>query len=202
MARKPARLARASRVLGILAFGIALAMPAASVDAHPVIDRFPVKGVGIDNGCGAVQWADTAWTLLFTVEDNGDGTYAMRTDYRGGTFVTRAGTSPGANCGTLSHGTSVVAGIRGRMFAWAEETITSATFNPDACGPQPDYGPCSTRGGFVATVFGCAESACADFTSYEFAYSSGDRRLVYNSWRESYNVPGTPNGTVGDIATS
>lgn len=202
MAMKPATLARASRVLGILAFVTALAMPAAPASARPALDRFAVKGGGPDTACGGFHWADTAWTLLFTVEDNGDGTFAMRTDYRGGTFVTRAGNSPGAACGHTPHGATVAAGIRGRMFAWADETITSSTFNPGACGQQPNFGPCSTRSGFVATVFGCAESACATFTAYEFAYQSSDRRLAFKYWRESFNSPDNPDGTEGDIATS
>jgi hypothetical protein len=169
------------------------------------VDQFLLAGASVDNGtCGS--WADDQYNLQITVRNNGDGTYLMRTEYKAASFVTRAGASPGACQAETPHGSLLEAGIKGKFDAWVEETITSATYNPDACRTQGGgpggqaAGPCSTRGGFALAVLGCDEGACADNWSWDFQYRSSDKRLAFSYWRDAWPAL-APNEFLGDIAT-
>lgn len=164
-------------------------------------DRFLLAGASQDGAtCGGV-WANDEYNLAITVTDNGNGTFAMHTEYLAGSFVTIEGPSP-SKCGQSPHGTFVEGGIKGHFTGFIDNTITSATYNPDAChtgggGPGGQAtSPCNTRSGFIAAVFGA--SAGVAYGAWVFEYRSNDQRLVFNYWRDSY--ADTPEG-VGDIAT-
>jgi hypothetical protein len=157
---------------------------------------------GPDNGtCGT--WADDTYNLHFTVQNNGDGTWLVRTDYNGAKFVTRAGFSPGGCQGPTPHGTFVLGGIKGNFDAWVEETITAASYNSNACG-KPNSGTCTSRSQFILAAFGCDENnpTCNDWDAWawDFQYRSSDKRLIYNFWRDAW--PALTDEFSGDIATS
>jgi hypothetical protein len=182
--------------LSMVVCSVGTAVASGGNNAHPA----HIAGSGPDNGTCANSWADDTYKLNVTVRDNGDGTFAVRSEYRDAKFVTRSGASPGACQAELPHGALVLGGIKGKFDAWVEETITSGSYDADACGKKKS-GTCTTRGGFVAASFGCIEDACASDWSWDFRYSSNDKRLVHDSWRDAYPAL-LPNEYEGDIATS
>ncbi len=142
------------------------------------------------------------------MHDNGDATFRVRTEYKDGKFVTRAGASPGCGQTEQPHGLTVPGGIKGDFKAWVEETITSDSYNPDACPKDhgKDVGLCGTRTGFIQQVFGCDDSSsCVNQDTYywNFEYKSGDKRLKggFNDWLDTWPAL-SPNEFKGDIAVA
>jgi len=120
-----------------------------------------------DSGTCGNNWANDTFHRSFRVDTraNGDGTFTVFEHDRRGRFVTVAGSSPGG-CQT-NPGGMVADGVRGH-FHGSVLLIVAGDFDPEAeCTPEL----CSTRAGFVATVFG----ADATFTapSFEFRYEAG-----------------------------
>jgi hypothetical protein len=203
MLSEQSQVSRMSRIVGALSVLAALVLTANQTYAASDTDQYHVKGGSPDNGrCvqtdGTRFWADDTFNLKITVKNNGNGTYAVRTEYKGAHFVTRAGRSPNCVSSTPPGSGVVIGGIKGKMNAWVDETVISGTYDPNACG-KPRDGICTTRGGFIDAVFGV--TATENFLGYEFEFSSNDPRLTHNYWRESYNSPDYPNGHFGDIAT-
>jgi len=181
----------------IVASLLGAAAPAA-VNAAGNQQLGPIPGASQDGStCGPV-WANDTYNLFFTIHDNGDGTYAMRTEYKDGSFNTIAGSSPGACETTNHHGTLVSAGIPGNFQGFIDGTVTGGTYNPNAnlsgCTATT---PC-TRTQVIALVFGTA--AFYNQASYNFEYNSSDKSLQYRSWHENFNVNSTSEQDIGDIA--
>jgi hypothetical protein len=72
------------------------------------------------------------------LKNNGDGTYDLQVNYRNGTFVTVAGTSPGACEATGTNRKTVGAGITGRVTGHWVATVSApagvANRKPDCSG--------------------------------------------------------------------
>jgi hypothetical protein len=138
------------------------------------------------------------------VHKNHDGSYTvLRTDR--GTFLTNAGQSPGA-CETKGrHGSTVLAGVKGKFHGYLVGKVTGGTFDPNAT--------CTTDCGFtdvwIATFFGpSATFSC--FTDskacrFDFEYTAAKHQaLEYRHWFDK----GTGAGTFlkerfrGDIANA
>ena len=191
----------------LLIGGAIMACESAQITGTPFFDvagktdHFLLAGASPDNGyCGL--WANDTYNLQITVSNNGDGTFAMHTEYLAGAFVTLGGGSPGCTQVSTPHGTLVLGGIKGHFTGFVDETITSANYNPEACpsrggGPGGKAsGPCSTRTGFIAAVFG--PGASESYGPWGFEYRSSDKRLIYNYWRDA-SADATEG--FGDIAT-
>lgn len=159
---------------------------------HTVYDG----GSGDGGSCGNT-WANDTYRLDIKVTPNGNGTYGMQVEYKEGKFTTIAGQSPGA-CGTTDphEGTTVADGILGKLEGKLNETITSATFNSNACSTA---GSCATRTDFIVQAFGCSGACESDFT-YDFKYQSNDKGLVFHHWRD--RSTGGPDMFTGDIASN
>lgn len=157
----------------------------------------PIAGSSADGGTCGPSWADDTYNLFFTVHDNGDGTFAVRTDYKNAVFTTTGPASPGA-CETASnHGSTVAAGITGSFQGFVDGTVTGGTvYNPTACN-TPSV--CITRTAAIAAIFG--PSAVYTITNYNFEYNSPDQSLQYHSWHENFNKNSTVEQDIGDIAT-
>ncbi|TME95458.1 MAG: hypothetical protein E6I40_05365, partial [Chloroflexi bacterium] len=75
----------------------------------------PFDSTSTDNGSCSQPWAIDMFQRLFKVHDNGDGTFAVREEFREGRFVTSGPVSPGA-CETQGqHGSTVAAGAQGHF---------------------------------------------------------------------------------------
>ncbi|TME97316.1 MAG: hypothetical protein E6I40_01595 [Chloroflexi bacterium] len=168
----------------------------------------PFDSTSTDNGSCSQPWAIDMFQRLFKVHDNGDGTFAVREEFREGRFVTSGPVSPGA-CETQGqHGSTVAAGAQGHFQGFLEGTVTSATFSPDAC----TQATCSTLAGFLTTTFGAggATFTCNTGTgkcTFNFEYNSPDQSLRYHHWTDRGGYTQAQDGTFvydevfsGDIA--
>jgi hypothetical protein len=159
-------------------------------------DHFgPFASTTTDGSTCGPDWATDQVNRLFTVHDNGDGTFNVTESFKDGTFVTNGVTSPGACETTNHHGTTVTAGINGNFQGSESGTVTSTTYNPNACTAAT----CNTTAGFISTVFG--PLANFDIATYNFEYNSSDKTLQYHSWSENFNKNSTSEQDTGDIAT-
>ncbi|OLE76866.1 MAG: hypothetical protein AUG02_03405 [Chloroflexi bacterium 13_1_20CM_2_70_9] len=145
----------------------------------------PFDSTSTDNGSCSQPWAIDMFQRLFKVHDNGDGTFAVREEFREGRFVTS-----------------------GPVQGFLEGTVTSATFSPDAC----TQATCSTLAGFLTTTFGAggATFTCNTGTgkcTFNFEYNSPDQSLRYHHWTDRGGYTQAQDGTFvydevfsGDIA--
>lgn len=170
-----------------------------SASANPGNYRFgPFPSTSPDNGTCQQAWAMDTFDRFFLVHDNGDGTFNVTEQFKNGTFVTLEAPSPGACESTPHHGASVVAGISGRFQGFLSGTVTSSTFNPQACTPAT----CNTTSGFLLTVFGPeGNSFFASESTFNFEYSSSDKRLIFHHWQDKSDGQGGEKFE-GDIATN
>jgi len=164
----------------------------------------PYDVVTDDGGTCGNAWAVDTEKRTFRVHKNHDGSYTvLRTDR--GTFLTNAGQSPGA-CETKGrHGSTVLAGVKGKFHGYLVGKVTGGTFDPNAT--------CTTDCGFtdvwIATFFGpSATFSC--FTDskacrFDFEYTAAKHQaLKYRHWFDK----GTGAGTFlnerfrGDIANA
>jgi hypothetical protein len=159
-----------------------------------------------DNGSCAPppgqEWADLTLMRKYDVHQNADGSFRVRSENKG-TFVTRAGQSPGA-CETTDrhHGSTINAGVNGKVHGFLEGTVTGGTYNPTASCPTE----CTTSA-FITTFFGpSAQFTC--FNGYagcrfSFDYSAGKHHqqgLRFHHWKDE-GLNGTSETFRGDIAT-
>jgi hypothetical protein len=79
-------------------------------------------------------------------------------------------------------------GNMGGIFNWS---VTSSTYNPNACNAVL----CGTTDGFNATVFGAGPP---DITTFYFDYRARDQGLISNHW---INASANLGGNHGDIAS-
>jgi len=168
----------------------------------------PFPSTSTDNGSCSVPWAEDTFDRWFMVQDNGDGTFDVREQFKRGEFVTTGPVSPGACDNTdTPHGAVVAPGIHGTFEGYLRGTVTSSTFDANGCNTADT---CSTLQGFLLAVFG--PEGPATFTcnlgyagcSFNFDYAAGDQGLRYHHWQDSSgNGPNQPPETFrGDIANS
>ena len=92
-----------------------------------------------DNGSCGQPWANDVVRRTFHVKKNKDGSYTL-TRRDKGAFTTIGGASPGSCDTTGNHGTTVVAGVKGKMVGYIRGTVTGGTFNPNATCTGPNCG--------------------------------------------------------------
>lgn len=150
-----------------------------------------------DGGSCGNTWANDSFERRYTVISNGGGNFTVR-EQDHGTFVTLAGSSPGACETTPHHGAVLSAGIKGDIQGSAVFTVNSGTYNPNGCDANPSA--CSARAGFVTAVFGAAAVPSMNFTAFNFEYSSSDQSLDYHHWQDKSADQGLGEQFEGDIA--
>ena len=150
-------------LIAVIAFSLATASPAAAATAR----YGPFASTSPDSGSCGPDWANDTFQRVFTVNTTpeSDGTYRVREDFIRGSFLTLAGTSPGAcNSGT-TNGATVGAGVTGRMGGSFTIVVSHGTYNADVTCTSVN---CGTTAGFVAAVFGTA--ATYDVPTFFFRY--------------------------------
>ena len=154
----------------------------ASAVAAPGTQHFgPFALNTTDGGSCGNSWANDTFERRYTVISNGGGNFTVR-EQDHGTFVTIAGSSPGACTTAPNHGATVTAGISGNIEGSAVFTVNSTTVNATGCDANPSL--CSTRSGFVSAVFGPPAVASITFSAFNFEYSSSDQSLSFHHWQD------------------
>jgi hypothetical protein len=169
--------------------------------------KFVFHVVRTDHGCETRPWATDTLRRVYKVHRKHDGSYLLRVEDRG-TFVTLAGQSPSADpCpGVIrrgKHGSTLVAGVKGKLHGYLQGTVTGGTFDPNGtCTAECSYGD------FVAGFFG----ASANFTClngyagcrFNFSYTAQRQKrqgLRYHHWVDR-GINGVNEIFIGDIATA
>ncbi|MHB8491904.1 MAG: hypothetical protein ACYDA6_06805, partial [Solirubrobacteraceae bacterium] len=156
-------------ILGIS--GIMLAAPNASLGAGP-----PIKGAGTVEGAEDIGTCNQVWAednlnktfALFATTTS--GTYSLEVK-ENGTFVSKAGPSPGACASGTNNGSTIPAGVTGKLTSQWDNTVTATSSpNPD---PNCSNNACATSTGFLNAVFGPG-----NWTKGEW------------SWNAHYTAPG------------
>lgn len=167
-------------ILATLAF-----VAAATGAAGPAQSYGPYAVATTDGGCGGNQWANDTISRTFQVK-KAPGTSTWRlTRIDRGTFVTMAGLSPG-DCAsnTAAHGTTVTAGITGKLHGRLAGLVTGGTYNPSATCT----GDCGTTATFVATYFGpSAHYTCLDGSgacTFVYRYHAQKQSLAFSKWTD------------------
>jgi hypothetical protein len=193
------------RYLAGLGASIAILAGAAVPALAAGTDHFgPFPSSTTDGSTCGIDWATDQVNRDFTVHDNGDGTFKVTEQFKDGTFTTLGTTSPGACETTSHHGTTVLAGVKGSFQGFLTGTVTSSTYNPNACTPTT----CNTTSGFLTTVFGA--QGPATFTcnlgyagcDFNFEYNSSDKSLQYHHWQDKEDTSNNSEQFIGDIANS
>jgi hypothetical protein len=176
-------IAAAFAAVGILV-GVAVAAngPAVKVWA-PIASNSPDSGT-----CGN-DWASDTFNRVYKVRTspNADGTYSFSEEFKGGSFTTALGYSPGG-CETSPPGPStplITSSFTGSMHGSFDVVVTGGTYNPNATCAAPCY-----TASFVAAVYG--PSATYDVPTYEFHYAAGR----HGEWK---NASADRGGNHGDI---
>ena len=150
-------------LFAVIAFSLATASPAAAATAR----YGPIASTSPDSGTCGNDWADDTFQRVFMVNTTptSAGVYRVREDFIHGSFVTRAGMSPGA-CNSLpNNGGMLTAGVTGRMGGSFTIVVSGGTYNATATCTAAN---CGTTAGFIAAVFGTA--ATYDVPTFSFRY--------------------------------
>jgi hypothetical protein len=159
-------------------------------------DHFgPFSSTTIDGGSCGVDWANDVVNREFTVHDNGDGTFKVTEQFKDGTFTTMGTTSPGKCETTPNHGSTVATGIVGNFQGSLSGSVTSSTYNPNAC----TQATCNSTQGFLTTVLGPGASLSG--VTFNFEYNSNDKSLKYHHWQDKSDNTGADKFE-GDIANN
>jgi len=160
-----------------------------------------------DHGCSFRPWATDMVHRVYKVRRNHNGSYTLRREDKGH-FATLAGQSPSADpCpGVIrrgKHGSTLLAGMKGKMHGYLQGKVTGGTFNP--------AGTCTaecTASDFVAAFFGpTAQFTCSNGYAgcrFSFEYTSQRHKqqgLRYHHWVDR-GTDGVHEIFVGDIANS
>ena len=153
-----------------------------------------------DNGSCGNPWATDTTKRTWTIKPNGNGTFRVgRTDH--GTFVTLAGQSPGACDTTGKHGSTVLAGIKGKFRGYLRGTVSGGTYTPNATCNAACIGTTAT---FIATFFPGGTFTCSQGYAgckFNFNYASPNKTLKYHHWQDR-GTNGSTEVFLGDIANT
>jgi hypothetical protein len=156
--------------------------------------KVTISTVSDDHGsCGNV-WATDTLKRTLIVKANENGSFRVTRRDRG-TFVTKAGQSPGACDTTGRHGHLVVAGVTGKFEGFLRGTVTGGTFNPNA---TCDAACASTTPTLIAAFFGStATFSCFQNSTdckFNFNYTAkarGNPTLLMRHWQDKGKGAGT-----------
>jgi uncharacterized protein YcfJ len=161
-----------------------------------------------DHGCAFRVWATDHVKRTFTVsKQHKDGSYTVRRHDRG-TFTTTGPLSPSADpCPDVirkgKHGTTLQAGVVGKMHGYIVGTVTGGTFIPTGtCAAE------CTNAAFIAGFFTAgSQFTCSNGYAgcrFEFKYTAQrhhQQHLRYHHWVDR-GLNGVNETFIGDIATA
>jgi hypothetical protein len=187
---------------GALALAAAgLADPGGKGKAKGGHARFSAVITVTDHGtCNQNEWATDTSNRTWTVKKNNDGTFRVTRKDKG-TFVTKAGQSPGACDPTGKHGHLVNAGIHGKFRGYLTGTVSGGTFNPNATCNAACIGDTTA---FIAAIFPGGTFTCSlgyAGCKFNFEYNSPDKTLTFHHWQDK-GTNGVSEQFTGDIANS
>jgi hypothetical protein len=164
-------------------------------------NRFTATIVVTDHGSCGNPWATDTSQRTWSIKANKDGTFRVGRKDKG-SYVTLAGSSPGACDTTGKHGEHVNAGINGKLHGYLRGTVSGGTFNPSAVCAAACIGDTPV---FISTFFGSgAQFTCSlgyAGCKFNFEYSSPDKSLEFHHWQDK-GTNGVDEQFVGDIANS
>ncbi len=139
-----------------------------------------------DSGTCGNFWADDLFDRTFKVDirQRPDGSYDVVEQFKNGTFITRAGHSPGGCEGGNTNPAQVPAGINGRMQGQFWIRVSNGVFNSNA---NPGSG---TTAQFIASVFG--PSATYVVYSFSLNYNAKNR----GDWKNASRDKGGNSGNI------
>ncbi len=147
----------------------------------------PIASTSSDSGTCGNNWAIDTFDRFFTINLTEPNTVIE--DFKDGTFVTVAGSSPGACETGTNNGNMVSAGVTGKFQGSFDIVVTGGIFNPNAqCTPTT----CNTTAGFIQTVYGTSATYVTGATYFVFHYSTGHN----GEWK---NASANRGGNLGDI---
>lgn len=160
-----------------------------------------------DHGCDYRPWATDTLRRVYKVRLNHDGSYTVRREDRG-RFVTLAGQSPSSDpCpGVIrrgKHGSTLLAGMTGKLHGYLQGKVTGGTFNPSAtCTAE------CTAGDFISAFFGtsasftCNNGYAGCRFSFEYTAQRHKRQaLKYHHWVDR-GTDGVHEIFIGDVANA
>jgi hypothetical protein len=156
-----------------------------------------------DEGTCGNFWATDTFDRHFTVKTNADGTFLVIEQFKGGSFVTNAGPSPGTCDITDGSPPGLVdPDITGSMHGYFLVPLpmgTMQTSTDSSCVAGAPLAPCTTTG-FIDTHFTpCFAMGACPVTTFFFHYSAGDQGLVEREWK---NASADRGGNHGDIRSA
>jgi len=158
-----------------------------------------------DSGTCGPDWATDTFNRHFTVFQNkDDGSLLVVEQFKDGSFVTTAGSSPGAcNNPPTNDGGTVAAGVQGSFhgyFVIPIPTGFSKTSNSPYCDAVGMTNSGCTTTTFIDTHFTpCYGSGACSVTTFFFHYAAGDQQLIAHEWQ---NASPDRGGNTGDIRSA
>jgi hypothetical protein len=179
--------------LAAMAIQVAAAIPASAAEHYGGY----ASGSPDSSTCGG-NWAQDTYVRHFTVSSSG-GVLTVVEDFKDGSFVTVAGSSPGG-CDTNPGGT-VAAGVTGSMHGYFVIPMPGETqvSSDPSCVVGDSTADCTTAG-FINSHFSpaCYPNVCT-VTTFLFHYSAGGQALAFNEWK---NASADRGGNSGDISST
>jgi hypothetical protein len=203
-------------VLAAAALALAAAGAADPGDGHGKgkAHSFTAKGgkitmqvVTTDHGCSFRPWGTDRIKRTYKVRKNENGSYTVRREDKG-RFTTLAGLSPSADpCPGVTrkgkHGTTLLAGMTGKMHGYIQGTVTGGTFNPTGTCTAECTNADFVAGFFTAgSTFTCSQGYAG--CRFNFSYTAQrqkTQKLKYHHWVDR-GLNGVSETFIGDIANS
>jgi len=139
------------------------------VAAAPVRDIIGADDIGTCNN----TWAQVSFNKFYTITANHDGTFNLKVNYKDGTFVSNAGSSPGACESGSDNGNQIAADVTGKTHQ--EYNVTVTVLNSAIPDRTPDCAAnssCVGSGNVLDAVFGAGNWSRPDF-SWQGHYEAG-----------------------------
>lgn len=190
--------------LSFTALLIALSISLGTVHAASYPQHYgPYPSSSPDSGTCGNNWAQDSFDRHFTITKNSDNSYLVVEQFKDGSFVTNAGSSPGA-CQTpppsTGLGGTVNAGVTGEMYGYFNIPIsnlsTQNSTDPHCNANLKTNANCDTTT-FINTHFNppCYPAICT-VTTFFFHYHADDQCLIEHTWQ---NASPDVGGNKGDI---
>jgi hypothetical protein len=160
-----------------------------------------------DHGCDFRAWATDTLKRTYKVHRRHDGSYTVRREDKG-SFLTLAGPSPSADpCPGVTrrgkHGSTVVAGVTGKLHGYIQGTVTGGTFNPSGTCTATCSNADFIAGFFTpGSTFTCNQGYAG--CRFNFSYTAQHQKkqgLLYHHWVDR-GTDGVTEVFIGDIASA
>jgi hypothetical protein len=162
-----------------------------------------IEGVGhivaLDTGSCNNDWATDTFDKHFRLDNNGNGTYALKVDYLNGSFVSIGGAKAPGACNTgVDNGSTVAAGVTGSQTQQWGATLAVSAAMTAVQNEHPDCSAnkCTNLTGFLTQVFGAANTV-AHPTMADYTWTGSFNAGTHGTWFDT-QVPGSIVWPLGD----